>query len=68
MRVRHYQLKPKTTIRDVWTLAASDCWYDLSLTLAPSGTFLRRYAGHVETGTPGKTDPAIGAMHLEHAI
>jgi phospholipase C len=66
-RVRNYDLKPKTSIRDVWTLAASDGWYDLSVTLA-AGTFLRRYAGHVETGKPSKTDPAIGSMRLEDAI
>jgi phospholipase C len=68
MRVRSYDLKPKTNIRDVWTLAAGDCWYDLSVSLATSGNFLRRYAGHVETGKPSKTDPAVGSMRLEHAI
>jgi len=63
-RKRSYDVRPGASVRDVWTLTASDRWYDLSVTLPADGTFLYRYAGCVETGKPGMTDPAIGAMRL----
>ena len=34
-------------------------WYDLSVTTTADTTYLRRFAGHVETGLPGLSDPAI---------
>ncbi|MFG2226832.1 phosphocholine-specific phospholipase C [Streptomyces sp. NPDC048644] len=34
-------------------------WYDLSVTGEGDGTYLRRFAGHVENGSPGVSDPAI---------
>jgi phospholipase C len=34
-------------------------WYDLKVTSATDSTFLRRFAGHVETGRPGVSDPAL---------
>ena len=43
-------------------LASSDHWYDLTLTLAQNKGWLRRYAGHIETGRASRTDPGIGAM------
>jgi phospholipase C len=45
-------------------LAASDLWYDISLSNAADADFLWRYAGHVETGKPSRTDPGIGPMVL----
>ncbi|MGW5023055.1 phosphocholine-specific phospholipase C [Streptomyces cacaoi] len=33
-------------------------WYDLSVTTDTDDSWLRRFAGHVETGAPGITDPA----------
>ncbi|WP_433285780.1 phosphocholine-specific phospholipase C [Pseudonocardia sp. CA-142604] len=41
--------------------ADSGGWYDLSVVSDGDGTFLRRLAGHVETGRTTMTDPAIGA-------
>jgi len=38
-------------------LTASQRWYDVTVTAANG--FLRRFAGHVETGQPGVSDPAI---------
>jgi phospholipase C len=35
-------------------------WYDLSVTSAAQPGWLRRLAGHVETGKPSLTDPMIG--------
>ncbi|MGH9620968.1 MAG: phosphocholine-specific phospholipase C, partial [Bryobacteraceae bacterium] len=64
-RVRNHRLEAGSSLSDLWNLAASDRWYDLSLTLPQDQTFLYRYAGCVETGKPGKTDPAIGPMRLD---
>jgi phospholipase C len=40
-------------------LGASRRWYDLTVTSAADPSFLRRFAGHVENGRPGVSDPAI---------
>jgi phospholipase C len=37
-------------------------WYDLSVTVGGDAAYLRRYAGRVETGRPGITDPAIATV------
>ncbi|MFD9264653.1 phosphocholine-specific phospholipase C [Streptomyces goshikiensis] len=34
-------------------------WYDVKVVSDTDTTFLRRFAGHVETGAPGISDPAI---------
>ena len=34
-------------------------WYDLTVISDADTTFLRRFAGHVETGATGVSDPAI---------
>ncbi|MEU8888442.1 phosphocholine-specific phospholipase C [Streptomyces sp. NPDC048442] len=34
-------------------------WYDLTVTSGTDSAFLRRFAGHVETGVAGVSDPAI---------
>jgi phospholipase C len=39
--------------------AAAHNWYDLSVTVADDATFVRHLAGHVETGQPSTSDPAI---------
>lgn len=41
-------------------LSASFGWYDLALSVTGHGGFLHRFAGHVETGRPSRSDPAIG--------
>jgi phospholipase C len=38
---------------------ASRRWYDLTVTSEADPAFLRRFAGHVENGQPGVSDPAI---------
>ena len=37
-------------------------WYDFTVKIKGNPVFERRYAGHVETGLPGKTDPFMGRM------
>jgi phospholipase C len=44
----------------VRTLAKSHHWYDFSLTIAGADRFLRRFAGRVETGKSGFSDPVMG--------
>jgi phospholipase C len=61
---RRLLLEPGEVKHDPWILAASDRWYDLSMTMEGNENFLYRYAGHLETGEPSKTDPAIGRMRL----
>ncbi len=36
-------------------------WYDLTITVDTDPSFTRRIAGHVETGKPSMSDPALGA-------
>lgn len=41
-----------------WELAGSAGWYDISIT-SSDADFLRRFAGHLETGKPSTSDPAV---------
>jgi phospholipase C len=56
-----YTLHPGKSVDDHWVLASSSAWYDLSVTVAEVPEFLRRFAGHVETGRPSTSDPGIFA-------
>ncbi|MFM9373617.1 phosphocholine-specific phospholipase C [Streptomyces sp. Da 82-17] len=47
------------TVKHTVRLDAGKRWYDVSVTSAAEPSFLRRFAGHVETGEPGVSDPAI---------
>jgi phospholipase C len=40
-----------------WNIAASGCWYDFSI---EARNFARRFAGRMETGHDGSSDPAMG--------
>jgi phospholipase C len=55
---------PGATQTDKWNLALADQWYDITVTLKDDDSFMRRFAGHLESGQPSKTDPAIGAMRI----
>jgi len=41
-------------------LAASHRWYDVGVSVAGSPRFIRRFAGRVETGEHGMSDPLLG--------
>jgi phospholipase C len=43
-------------------LAKSFGWYDFSIKVKGNSLFEKRYAGRVETGRPGKTDPFMGRV------
>ena len=64
LRTRTVRVRPGTEAREHWPLATSDHWYDLLVTLAGTPDFVRRFAGKVETGKPGRTDPGIGPMRM----
>ena len=44
-----------------YPVAASDHWYD-GVVEEPGSGYARRFAGHVETGRPSRSDPAIGMV------
>jgi phospholipase C len=54
-----YQIPARSTVDDHWVLTSSSGWYDISVTIAGSTTFLRRFAGHMENGRPSTSDPAV---------
>jgi len=41
--------------------AATNYWYDVTIVSADDASFVRCLAGHVESGQPSTSDPAIGA-------
>ncbi|MFE3071593.1 phosphocholine-specific phospholipase C [Streptomyces sp. NPDC059247] len=47
------------TVTHTVPLASSSRWYDVTVTSPAAPDYLRRLAGHVETGAPGTTDPGI---------
>ncbi|MCQ9181789.1 phospholipase C, phosphocholine-specific [Streptomyces sp. IBSBF 2953] len=53
------RLRPGTVLKRTVDLHASRRWYDLTVTSTADPAFLRRFAGHVENGRPGLSDPAI---------
>jgi phospholipase C len=54
-----YSLRPGARAVHTAHPQRSHGWYDLSVVSDHDGTFLRRLAGHVETGRPSTSDPAI---------
>jgi phospholipase C len=57
---RTHRLNPGDRAEQAWPIADSAHWYDVSLTLAEDPGFLRRLAGHVETGQASLSDPVLG--------
>ncbi|HEY0541039.1 MAG TPA: phospholipase C, phosphocholine-specific [Actinoallomurus sp.] len=56
-----YRLRPGANATHSVRPRRSGGWYDLSVTSDHDHAFLRRLAGHVETGRPSTSDPAIAA-------
>lgn len=63
-RTRRLVVAPGATGGLLFPLDVSDHWYDLLVTADGDAAFLRRFAGKIETGRTGKTDPGIGAMRV----
>ena len=56
-----YTVAPGMQIEPSWSLADSNSWYDFTLSM--DGGFERRFAGRLETGKDGVSDPAMGAAN-----
>jgi phospholipase C len=54
-------LHPHDSVTFVSRLQESFGWYDLAVRIDSDALFERQLAGHVETGRPSMSDPAIGA-------
>ncbi|HTU57645.1 MAG TPA: phospholipase domain-containing protein, partial [Polyangiales bacterium] len=46
----------------VWTIAAAGFWYDIAITSSTDSRWLRRFAGRMETGKHGISDPALSGL------
>ncbi|MFD5101474.1 phosphocholine-specific phospholipase C [Streptomyces albidochromogenes] len=53
-----FTVRAGATVTHTVDLRATKRWYDVSVVSDTNTTFLRRFAGHVETGAPGVSDPA----------
>ena len=58
---RRIALSPGRSVVESWEIASSHHWYDVSVAAADATW---RFAGHVETGQPGLSDPAATAPVL----
>ncbi|WP_323120378.1 phosphocholine-specific phospholipase C [Burkholderia alba] len=54
-----FEIPPGKQIDQHWPIGRQDNWYDLTVTV-PQGGFSRRFAGRMETGKDGRSDPAMG--------
>jgi phospholipase C len=45
-----------------WGVSAGHHWYDITVTSSTDTAFVRRFAGHVETGAPSTSDPATATV------
>ena len=71
LRANHYADATPTTVQLPageqrtlpWPLLNSHFWYDLSVTSSSDPGYLRRIAGHMETGNTSFSDPAIAATY-----
>ncbi|MEZ0067067.1 phospholipase C [Streptacidiphilus sp. MAP12-20] len=54
------QLRPGATAVHHVATHGTDGWYDVSVLTDQHPSYLRRLAGHLETGRPSTSDPAIG--------
>jgi phospholipase C len=54
-----HTVKPGGERRIRFRLGASYCWYDFTVKV---GAFSRRFAGRVETGKLGYSDPVMGGL------
>jgi phospholipase C len=57
-RPQSFRVRPGATVKHTVGLRASRRWYDLTVVSDADPSFLR-FAGHVENGRLGVSDPAI---------
>jgi phospholipase C len=61
-----YALRPGEEQKKKWHLGDSYGWYDLVVRADAENGFVQRFAGHVETGEPSLTDPAMAQARWRH--
>jgi phospholipase C len=59
-QMRQNRLAPGHSVPVKLSFEASANWYDVLITVNADPTFIRHYAGHVETGEASLSDPHIG--------
>jgi phospholipase C len=52
-------LAPGKRVQRDWSLVKTHNWYDLTVSSSTPTVFMRRFAGRLETGTHGMSDPAM---------
>jgi phospholipase C len=57
---RIHPLEAGQSRTDIWRIDTSAHWYDLIVTSSADPRWSRRLSGHMETGRPSASDPAIG--------
>lgn len=62
--VRQVTVAPGVSAALPWALEASHGWYDLTVAIEGDDAFLRRFAGKIDNGAAGLTDPGIGVMRV----
>jgi phospholipase C len=55
-----FELPPGASVEHPWPLRDSHHWYDIAISSSADPAWRRRLAGHVETGRPSRSDPALG--------
>jgi phospholipase C len=63
-RTQRLTLRAKETRTLAWPLKPADHWYDLTVRRVGDALYLRRFAGHFETGQPSRTDPLMGRAQV----
>ncbi|GIG58234.1 phospholipase C, phosphocholine-specific [Longispora fulva] len=61
-----YPVAAGANTEDFYTVGGTNNWYDLTVT-GPDG-FLRRFAGHMETGAVSTSDPVMGSGRLAGTV
>lgn len=61
---RELSVAPGAQIAQYWWLRGSAHWYDFTVRVKDLPGFSRRFAGRVETGRDGFSDPAMGGLAL----
>ncbi|MEO8820302.1 MAG: phospholipase C, phosphocholine-specific [Ginsengibacter sp.] len=59
---QNFELDKLDTKQLVLALQKSFNWYDISVKIEGNNLFEKRFAGRVETGEPGKSDPFMGRV------
>jgi phospholipase C len=60
--VRIHPIETGESVVDAWRIDGSAHWYDLIVTSDTDPRWMRRVSGHVETGRPSVSDPAIATL------